>query len=87
MKKKKKYIREGGICQFWDNWAENGEIDYQKLGWSIFHPESIESKKEERSEGFYIVENMKDSEESANEEKKEETKPFNREYKNYDTEN
>ena len=42
--KKKKYIREGGICQFWDNWAENGTIDYQKLGWAIFHPESIEQK-------------------------------------------
>jgi hypothetical protein len=41
---KKKYIREGGICQFWDNWAENGTIDYQKLGWAIFHPESIEQK-------------------------------------------
>ncbi len=29
--KKKKYIREGGICQFWDNWAEDGQIDYQNL--------------------------------------------------------
>ena len=87
MKKKKKYIREGGICQFWDNWAEDGDIDYQKLGWAIFHPESIEPKEQERSEESYIVEKMKDSDESSQEEKTEEIKPFNREYKNYDTEN
>lgn len=86
-KKKKKYIREGGICQFWDEWAENGEIDYQKLGWAIFHPESIETKEQERSEESYIVEKMNDSEEFAHKEKIEEAKPFNRDYKNYDTKN
>lgn len=32
MKKKKKYIREGGICQFFDTWAKNGTINYQELG-------------------------------------------------------
>jgi len=33
--KKKKYIREGGICQFWDTWAKNGTINYQELGEAI----------------------------------------------------
>lgn len=85
--KKKKYIREGGICQFWDNWAENGSINHQKLSHAIFHPETIKLKEQERSEEFYIVEKMKDSDESSQEEKTEEIKPFNREYKNYDTKN
>ena len=29
--KRKRYIREGGICQFWDDWSNGGFIDYQKL--------------------------------------------------------
>ena len=86
-KKKKKYIREGGICQFWDQWSNGGYIDYQKLMSAIFHPESIESQKEERSEESYIVEKMlEDSEKSTQEENTETVKPFNRNYKNYDTE-
>ena len=35
---KKKYIREGGIVQFWNNWAEGGQIDFQKLGDYIMNP-------------------------------------------------
>lgn len=84
---KKKYIRKGGICQFWDEWAENGEIDYQKLGDAIFRPESIESKEQERSEESYIAEKMNGSEEFAHKEKTEEAIPFNRDYKNYGSKN
>ena len=30
--KKKKYIREGGICQFFDQWSKGrGYIDYQEI--------------------------------------------------------
>ena len=52
--KKKKYIREGGICQFFDQWSENGKINHQKLSRAIFHPETIEQYTE-RSEESYIV--------------------------------
>ena len=84
--KKKKYIREGGICQFFDQWSENGKINHQKLSRAIFHSETIEQRIE-RSEESYIVEKMKDSDESSQEKKTKEIKPFNREYKNYDTKN
>lgn len=34
--KKKHYIREGGICKFWDDWVGNdGLIDYQELSKAI----------------------------------------------------
>lgn len=39
---KKKYIREGGICRFWDIWAKGGQIDMQKLGDYIMNPPPIE---------------------------------------------
>ena len=35
---KKKNIREGGIVQFWNTWAEGGQIDFQKLGSYIMNP-------------------------------------------------
>ena len=34
----KKYIREGGIVQFWNTWARGGQIDFQKLGDYIMNP-------------------------------------------------
>lgn len=47
--KKKKYIREGGICQFFDQWSfGRGNIDYQKLGESIRNAGSEIKKNEER---------------------------------------
>ena len=83
--KKKKYIREGGICQFWDNWAENGNINYQKLSRAIFHPEIIEQHTE-RSEESYIAETIINSKETTKETNKENT-PFNIKYKDYEQEN
>ena len=83
--KKKKYIREGGICQFWDNWAENGSINHQKLSRAIFHPETIEQHTE-RSEESYIAEAIINSKETTKETNKKNT-PFNIKYKNYDNEN
>jgi hypothetical protein len=83
--KKKKYIREGGICQFWDNWAENGSINHQKLSRAIFHPETIEQHKE-HSEESYIVEAIVNSKETTKETNKENT-PFNIKYKDYEQEN
>ena len=29
--KRKHYVREGGICKFWDDWSNGGFVDYQKL--------------------------------------------------------
>ena len=29
--RRKHYIKEGGICKFWDDWSNGGFIDYQKL--------------------------------------------------------
>ena len=83
--KKKKYIREGGICQFWDNWAENGSINYQKLSRAIFHPETIEQHTE-RSEESYIAEAIINSKETTKKTNKENT-PFNIKYKDYGQEN
>lgn len=35
--RRKHYIREGGICQFWDDWAgDKGYIDYQELSKAIW---------------------------------------------------
>lgn len=83
--KKKKYIREGGICQFWDNWAENGSINYQKLSRAIFHPETIEQHTE-RSEESYITETIINTKETTKETNKENI-PFNIKYKDYEQEN
>lgn len=83
--KKKKYIREGGICQFWDNWAENGSINYQKLSRAIFHSETIEQHTE-RSEESYIAEAIINSKETTKETNKENT-PFNIKYKDYGQKN
>lgn len=80
--RKKKYIREGGICQFWDNWAEDGQIDYQNLMNAINGRPFREINPEQRSTESYIVEKTINT---SQEEKTEEIKPFNREYKNYDT--
>lgn len=82
--RKKKYIREGGICQFWDNWAEDGQIDYQNLMNAINGRPFREINPEQRSTESYIVEKTINT---SQEEKTEEIKPFNREYKNYDTKN
>ena len=82
--KKKRYIREGGICQFWDNWAEDGQIDYQNLMNAINGRPFREINPEQRSTESYIVEKTINT---SQEEKTEEIKPFNREYKNYDTKN
>ena len=43
--KKKKYIREGGMCQFFDQWSENGKINYRKLSHAIFRQENIEDNR------------------------------------------
>ena len=82
--KKKRYIREGGICQFWDNWAEDGQIDYQNLMNAINGRPFREINSEKRSTESYIVEKTINT---SQEEKTEEIKPFNREYKNYDNKN
>lgn len=83
--KKKKYIREGGICQFFDQWSENGTIDYQKLNRAIFHPETIEQCTE-CSEQSYIAEAIVNSKETTKETNKENT-PFTIKYKDYGQEN
>jgi hypothetical protein len=85
--KKKKYIREGGICQFWDNWAEDGQIDYQNLMNAINGRPYREVNPEKRSTESYIVEKTITSQEIIKTEEEKENIPFNREYKNYDTEN
>lgn len=85
MSKKKKYIREGGICQFFDQWSENGKINHQKLSRAIFHPETIEQHTE-RSEESYIAEAIINSKETTRETNKENT-PFNIKYKDYEQEN
>ena len=86
--KKKKYIREGGICQFWDNWAENGQIDYQNLMNAINGRPYREVNPEKRSTESYIVEKtINTSQEIIKTEEEKEKIPFDREYKNYDNEN
>lgn len=81
MKKKKRYIRKGGICQFFDNWSDDGvHVNYQKLHDAMFHPETIEQKEIERSTESYQVEIVKDSKEKT---EKSNNKPFNRNYKEY----
>lgn len=85
MKKKKRYIREGGICQFWDNWAEGGKIDYQNLMDAIAGRPYRKINPKQRSTESYIVEKtINTSQEIIKTEKKEENKPFNRNYKNYE---
>lgn len=86
--KKKKYIREGGICQFWDNWAEDGQIDYQNLMNAINGRPYREVNHEKRSTESYIVEKtINTSQEIIKTEEEKENIPFNRKYKNYDNEN
>ena len=81
MKKKKRYIREDGICQFFDNWSDDGvHVNYQKLHAAMFHPETIEQKEIERSTESYQVELIKGSKETI---EKSNNKPFNRNYKEY----
>lgn len=84
--KKKKYIREGGICQFFDQWSDDGvHVNYQKLHDAIFHPETIEQHTE-RSEESYIAEAIINSKKTTKETNKENT-PFNIKYKDYEQEN
>lgn len=83
MKKKKRYIREGGICQFFDNWSDDGvHINYDKLWNAMHHPENIQTE-EKRSTESYIIEKIIKESETNNQEEKKEIKPFNRIYKHY----
>ncbi len=82
MKKRKKYIREGGICQFFDQWSDDGvHINYDRLWNAMHHPENIQTE-EKRSTESYMVEKGIIKSETYIQEKKE-VKPFNRIYKNY----
>lgn len=77
--KKKKYIREGGICQFFDNYSKDGvHIEGQELVKRIFEEKEKNSKDDSYSSYIPSCENypIKDVYE-------EKQVPFNRNYKIY----
>ena len=80
---KKKYIREGGIVQFWNTWAKGGQIDFQKLGDYIMNP-----PKKERSIPASAAMAVAIAEEKKVITDKEEVKdiPFSHNYKIYGNE-
>lgn len=80
MRKKKKYIREGGICQFFDQWSDDGvHVNYDRLWKAMHHPENIQTDEKRSTESYTIEKTIEESETNI-----QEVKPFNRTYKNYE---
>lgn len=82
----KKYRRKGGMCQFFDNWSEHGEIDYQNLSAAIHGRPYREVRLSSGCGCNSVVSNkVADTPIKEEEEKKrleeEEEKRFNRDYK------
>lgn len=81
----KKYIREGGISKFWDDWAEGGQIDFQKLGSYIMNPPPKEMSIPTSAAMAMAKARAEEKKDVTNNEGLKEI-PFNRNYKIYSNE-
>lgn len=80
--KKKKYIREGGICQFFDEWSDDGvHINYNRLWNAMHNPENKQTEEKRSTESYMVEKTINKPEINIQEEK---TKPFNKIYKHYE---
>ncbi len=78
----KKYRRKGGMCQFFDNWSEHGEIDYQNLSAAI-HGRPYREVRHSSGCGCNSVVSNKVADTPSRDfiKEEEEKKRFNRDYK------
>lgn len=81
----KKYIREGGISKFWDDWAKGGQIDFQKLGSYLQNPPKVE-RTIPTSAAMAMAKARAEEKQVVTDKEEVEEVPFNRNYKIYSNE-
>lgn len=80
----KKYIRPGGMCQFFDEHFSDGDVDLNRLGYEIFHGTKDKYKPNEETYSSKMAQIIGECRENTESKKqKKEEIPYNNNYKTF----